>query len=436
VTMNDTYDLAVIGAGWAGFHSAHTAQKNGARVILIEAGPIGGTCLNRGCIPTKTLLQSAKVFSLTKKSAQFGVDISSAQLNFSAIMQRKERVVSGLRAGMSFMLKGVEVVAGKAFLHSADTITVGDRTINARASIIASGSKPFALLSLPFDGKKIISSDEALCLAHVPASLLVVGGGVVGCEFASLFSALGSQVTIVEKLPQLLPGIDKETAKKLESAFKKKSIHVLTSADAGAMDLNNFEKVLVCVGRAPLVEGFGLVEAGVILEGCRIKVDEYLMTSVPSIYAAGDCAAPIMLAHYAAYQGEIAAYNALHPEAPRACDTTAVPGCIFTDPEVACVGITEEQALSKGNVVTVQRFDFQGSGMARILDEAEGFVKILTEKNTQAIVGACIIGPRATELISILTLAISAKLTLQTVRDTIFAHPTLSEAIHEASLKA
>ena len=330
------------------------------------------------------------------------------------------------------MLKGVDFINAEAQILSSQEIKVGNDTIKTKFILIATGSRPFELKDIKFDTKKIISSDEILCLKEIPASLLIVGGGVIGCEFASLFSALGSQVTIAELTAQLLPTEDKEVAKKLESSFKRKGIKVNTSCDAKTLDLNSFDLVLVCVGRSANIEGFGLESLGVKLDRGKIEVNEYLQTSVQNIYAAGDCTAKTMLAHYAAYQGEIAAENCSCPSNLKKADNVNVPNCIFTDPEISSIGLKEEDAVAKGLDIKVSKFDFLGSGMARIIDETEGFIKIISDNKTGQVLGATIIGPKATELIGILTVAVSSGLKITQLRDTIFAHPTLHESIHEA----
>jgi len=315
---------------------------------------------------------------------------------------------------------------------SGTTLEIAGKKLTAKSILVACGSVPMVLPPLPFDGKKIISSDEILNLKEIPGSLLIVGGGVIGCEFASLFSALGSRVSVIEKMPQLLPGEDREAARKLENIFKKKKITVHTNTDAAGVALDAYDLILVCIGRVPNTRGLGLEDIGVKLERGRIVIDEYLRTNIPGVYAAGDCTGKVCLAHYAAYQGELAAANILHPEVPCKADATAVPSCIFTDPEIAGVGIKEEDALHKGLEIDVKKFDFLGSGMARILDETDGFIKIIIEKKGSRTIGASIIGPKATELIGILALAVSNNLTVSQVKNTIFAHPTLSESIREA----
>jgi len=426
------YDLAVIGAGWAGFNAAITAKELGLKVVLIEKAQLGGACLNRGCIPTKALIQSAKIYSLTKKSKAFGVKTSPPNIDFNEIQARKENLVRQLRQGMNFMLKGIDFINGPAQILGPNTVEADGKNFQSRCILIACGSKPIELANLKFDHQKIISSDDILNLKELPGSLLIIGGGVIGCEFASLFSTFGVKVDLVEKMPQLLPGEDKELAKKLETIFKKKGIRVNTNTDATNFNLNNYDLVLLCIGRVPDLSRLGLENIGVKLEKGKVVIDEYLKTDVPSIYAAGDCTGRIMLAHFAAYQGCLAAENIARPARLKKADNTTIPNCIFTDPEIASVGLDEEEARTQGVDIKINKFDFLGSGMARILDQTEGFIKIVSDKKTGRILGASIIGPAATELIATLTLAVSVGLKLCQIQDTVFAHPTLSESIGEA----
>lgn len=428
------YDLAVIGAGWAGFNASVRAAQLGLKVALIDKDKLGGTCLNCGCIPTKALIQSAKVYSLIQKAYDFGVEVPPAKINPSAVIKRKNLVVSQLNSGMKFVLKSKQVAffEGAARVVSATEINTGSQTINAKNILIATGSRSVELPFLKFDGKVIMSSDHILEMNSIPRAILIVGGGVIGCEFASLFQSLGSKVSIVELLPQLLPNEDPETAKKLESLFRKKGIDVNTGTDIKSVDISPYDCVLVAVGRKAEAAGLGLEELGVKFDKGKVSTDDYLATNVSNIYAAGDCTGKIMLAHYASYQGRLVAENIAHPQNARKCADQAVPNCIFTDPEIASVGITEKQAQERNIALDIKRADFRACGMAYILNETEGFIKIVTEKNSGLVLGASIIGPKATELIAVLTVAVQSRLTVSQLQDTIFAHPTLSEIIHEA----
>lgn len=427
------YDLIVIGAGWAGFNAARRAKGLGLKVALIEKEKIGGTCLNRGCIPTKTLIHSARVHSLIKKSKTFGVEVSaSPTINFTELQNRKTKLIEQLRQGMEFMLRGIDFFNEEARVLSANVVKLASRELSAKYIVLATGSEPASLKGLEFDGRRIVSSDEILNLSQLPPLLLIVGGGVIGCEFASLFSSLGSKVCLIEYMPQLLPGQDKEVAKKLETVFKKKGIQVMTSTDASSQNLAVYDLVLVCVGRKPKVKSLGLEGIGVELKEGRIFVDDYLKTSVSNIYAAGDCCSKVMLAHLAAEQGRLVAENIASSAKPKKVSALTVPSCIFTDPEVASIGLAEEEARQQGITLKINKAHFLGSGMAHILDETEGFVKLISDEKSGQLIGASIIGPKATELIGILSLALSANLKTEVVLETVFAHPTLSECIHDA----
>jgi dihydrolipoamide dehydrogenase len=425
------YDLTIIGAGWAGFNAALRAKSLGMKVALVEESFIGGTCLNHGCIPTKTLVQSAKIFEEIKKAGNFGISIGvEPRLNFLELISRKEKIIQQLRKGMETRLAGIEYFSGHARLLDNQRIKVNDRDIQSSNTLLALGSLPFELPGLAFDGKRVISSDQILKLEKIPGSLLIVGGGVIGCEFAQIFTSFGTKVTVVELMDQLLPGVDREIAKKLETVFKKKKISVHTSTDAKTVDSKDFELVLVCVGRKPRIEGIDAL--GIATGRSGIVVDDYLRTGVDNVYAAGDCTGKLMLAHYASYQGVCAVDNIKSPDSRRKADSPAVPACIFTSPEVAFCGLNEDQARKNNLQVKVNKFDFLGSGMARIQDETEGFIKIISDAGSGLLLGAQIIGPKATELISIFGLSLSSGLAVKDFKKTIFAHPTLSEAISEA----
>jgi dihydrolipoamide dehydrogenase len=426
------YDLAVIGAGWAGFNAALRAKELGLKVILIEKDQLGGTCLNRGCIPTKSIIQSAKVYALTGKSKTFGIETQSPKINFSEIQARKDKIINQLRQGMNFMLKGIDFMNARAEFIDVNNLRVDSKEVSAKSILVACGSKPLELANLKFDHKKIISSDDILEIKELPRTVLIIGGGVIGSEFASLLSAFGVKVSLVEKMPQLLPGEDNEIAARLQTIFKKKGVAVNTNTDALNFNFDDYDLILLCVGRQPNFAGLGLENAAVTIEKNRVLTNEYLGTNISGIYAAGDCTSRIMLAHLAAYQGCVAAENIASPAHLKKADNPNVPNCIFTDPEIASVGLNEERAKAQGIDIKVNRFDFQGLGMARIIEENQGFLKIVSDKNTDRLLGASIIGPRATELIATLTLALTANLELSIIRKTLFAHPTISESIGEA----
>jgi dihydrolipoamide dehydrogenase len=425
------YDLTIIGAGWAGFNAAQEAKSGGLKVALIEKSQIGGTCLNRGCIPTKTLIQCVKIFQKCKKFNILGLTCSPDKcLDINQIQDRKEKIVGQLAQAMESQLSGIDYFNQEAQILDKNTIKIADKQIQTKYLLIAIGSLPLELPDLKFNGQNILNSDQVLELKKIPHSLLIIGGGVIGTEFASLFSSLGTQVSIVELMPQLLPGEDSEAARKLETSFKKRGIKVHTNTDAKSINLKDYELVLISVGRRPRLDG--LESLNLKIEKNKIAVDDFLKTSVDKIYAAGDCTGKLMLAHYASYQGRTAAYNIIHPDNPKKADCKTIPNCIFTQPEIASVGLSEDAAKSNAIQVKINKFDFLGSGMARILNETEGFIKIVSDARSEQVLGAVIMGPSATELIANFTLAIQSGLKTSQIRDTIFAHPTLSESIVEA----
>ncbi|MBL7198108.1 MAG: dihydrolipoyl dehydrogenase [Candidatus Omnitrophica bacterium] len=426
------YDVCIIGSGWAGFNAAIKASQLGATVCLIEKDVIGGVCLNRGCVPTKILAKSSDLLSLFKKAPDFGID-ATIEFDFIRVLQRKKNVIERLNKGMQDQLKikNIQVVCAKAQIISPKEIFADSQKIKAKNIVIATGSRPIELRDLKFENKKVLSSDDILEIDSIPENLLIIGGGVVGCEFASIFSTFGSKVTIVELMEHILPAEDKETAKKLEILFKKKGIEILTKTKLETIQLDKFDRILVSVGRTPNIEDIGLEKIGIQKEKKGILVNEYLQTNIDNIFAIGDCIGGILLAHVAAYEGILAAENIFREK--KSADYHGIPNCIFTNPEIASVGLNEELAKLKNYTFKVLKFNFLSSGMAHILDETNGFIKIIADKKTQEIIGATIIGPKATELISTLTIAVRNKLKISQINDSIIAHPTLSEGIREAA---
>lgn len=425
------YDIAIIGAGWAGIGAARHARECGLKVCLIEKEELGGVCLNRGCIPTKALLKSAALLSSMRSAARFGIAAENVYPDYKAMHAHKDEVVGQLRKGIDFLLKGIERIQGEASFADEHTLQVRDRQITARTIIIATGSKPIELKSLPFDRERVLSSDGLLACDSAVGKLAVIGGGYIGCEFACLFRALGSEVTILEKEASLLPAEDPEVARKLTALFQKQGITVLCSLDTTTYDFSGFDKVLVAVGRVPAFEGVNLQRAGLALQENTIPLNEYLQSPVPHIYAAGDCTGAVMLAHYADFQGRLIVRNIVSPQERRPVHSAVVPRCIFSRPEIGCVGLQEHEAASSGREVSVHRFDYRGSGMAHILDEKDGFIKIIADRGSAQVLGGSLIGPYSTELIALLTLAVTSGLTLDALRSTIFAHPTVAESIRD-----
>jgi len=443
--------VLVLGGGPAGYVAAGRAAQLGAEVTLVEAREIGGTCLNRGCVPTKAMVAGAARLRAAQEAPAFGVGTAEVTLDFSAFMARKDAVTAQLRDGIAHLLKArkVEVVAGRATLAGPGRLTLEDGSaFEGDAVILASGSEPVRMGMFDWSDPRVMTSDELLRIDHVPESLLIVGGGVIGCEFASVFARLCTQVAVVEMLDQLLPGEDKRTGRALQQAFKKVGIEVLVktaveAAEASASGLTLrlaggrdlvAARVLVAVGRRPVSAGLGYEAAGVELDDHGfVVVDDTMRTCVAGVFAAGDVAGQPMLAHWAYHQGAIAAENAV-TGSRHACDRSVVPNCVFSSPEVASCGLTEDKAAAEGREVEVAGVRFNGNSKAVIEGEADGFVRVVCEPGGGRVLGASLVGPHATELVHELALAVHADLTLADVAATIHAHPTLAETVGEAAL--
>ncbi|MFZ5800105.1 MAG: dihydrolipoyl dehydrogenase [Candidatus Omnitrophota bacterium] len=429
------FDLGIIGSGWAGFNAAITAAKLGAKVVLFEDNEIGGVCLNRGCIPTKTLAHSARLLASSRHYSKFGLEVKGIDLVWENLQSRKTQIVEDLQKGICFQLNSakVEVVKSRAKIAAANLIEADGRAFESRFIIIATGSAAAELPFLKFDHHRIISSDDILSLNRLPQNLLIIGAGAIGCEFASIFSALKVKVTIIELMENLLPGEDREASRKLEAVFKKSGIRVLTKTRVEDIDLKEFDKILVCVGRRIDTGDLFTYSPVVKTQSGRILVNEFLQTSEENIYAAGDCTGIKLLAHVAAYQGRRASENIFGRR--RKADYHAIPNCIFTNPEVASVGIGEQEAKASGREIITSKFDWLASGMARILEEPDGFIKLVADKSSGELLGASLIGPKATELIGVLTLAVQQQMKIKDINETIFAHPSLCEGLFEAAEK-
>ena len=420
-------------------------------MTLVEAREIGGTCLNRGCIPTKAMVAGAARLHEARAAAAFGVRAGAVDLDFPAFMARKDAVTAQLRDGVAHLLKArkVEVVAGRAALAGPGRLRLEDGSeLTGDAVILASGSEPVRMGLFDWSDPRVMTSDELLRIDRVPKTLLIVGGGVIGCEFASVFARLGTRVSVVEMLDQLLPGEDRRIGRTLQQAFKKAGIdvHVKSAAEAAQTSAAGValrlaggaeivaEQVLVAVGRRPVSAGLGYEEAGVRLDAQGfVTTDETLRTTREGVFAAGDVAGPPLLAHWAYHQGAIAAENAV-TGSRLACDRRVVPNCVFSSPEVASCGLTEDQAAAEGRDVEVASVRFNGNSKAVVEGDADGFVRVVCEPGGGAVLGASLIGPHVTELVHELALAVHARLTLADLADTIHAHPTLSEAVAEAAL--
>ena len=456
--------VLVLGGGPAGYIAAATAARLGAEVTLVEERELGGTCLNRGCVPTKAMVAAAARLAAVRGAAEFGVRVSGVEVDYGALLARREAVTAQLRQGVAHLLRArkVKVVAGRATLAGPGRLVVASGArlpdgslapealeLRGDAVVLASGSEPARLPLFDWDDPRVMTSDELLRLEALPTSLAVVGGGVIGCEFASLFARLGTRVTVVELMDQLLPGEDRRAAQALRQAFRKAGIEVFTGSgveaveDAGAAGLRLrlaggaevvAERVLVSVGRQPRSRGLGYEEAGVRLDGRGfVAVDASLRTSLPDVFAAGDVAGPPLLAHWAYHQGALAAGNAVTGERRRS-DAAVVPSCVYSVPEVASCGLTEDRARAEGRDVEVAQVRFNANSKAVIEGEADGFVRLVCEPGGGRVLGATLVGPHATELVHEVALAVQAGVSLNEVAATIHAHPTLAEAVGEAAL--
>ncbi len=444
--------IIVIGAGPGGYVAAIRAAQLGSEVTVVEKSEVGGTCLNVGCIPTKTLLASVEVLSVIKEAAKFGINVGEAIPDLAQMMARKEKIVGQLRKGIEYLLKNKKIVLikGTAKIVEPGKVEVlkddnSQEELSADKIIIATGSESAKPSLFPFDGDKVITSKEALSLSKVPASLLIVGAGAIGVEFGCIFAALGTEVTIVEMLPQVLPTEDAEIARELAKQLKRKRIKVFTGTrieKVESLELKvesilssgekiETEKVLVAVGRKLNSENLGLEEAGIKTEKGRIVVNKRMETNIAGIYAIGDVVGGTLLAHKASTEGIVAAENASGQDS--VMDYRAVPGCIFTQPEVAGVGLTEEKARSAGQEIKIGKFPFRALGKAQAMGQVEGMIKIIADAQSDEILGIHIIGHHATDLIAEGVLAIKAEVTAEELGNTIHAHPTLSEGIMEAA---
>ncbi len=465
--MSDRFDIAVIGGGPGGYVAAIRAAQLGAKVAIVEKARLGGTCLVWGCIPSKTLVKSVQVLEEARKAEKFGIelDVASIRPNMEKIMARKDAVVNQLVGGVEGLMKQykIQVFQGHGTFLRPDLLAVKNeqpeaQMLEASNIVIATGSS-IARVPLPgVDLPGVIDSDRILSLKHIPKSLVIIGGGIIGVEWAGIMSPLGSKVTIVEALPTILAAVDEEITKRYLTFLKKQKVDVYTSAKVEAIEKNaqaqdegeqltvrystakgpqtvNAEMVMVAVGRVPYTEGLGLEDIGVLMERRRVISNERMETNVPHVYAIGDVTQRVMLAHVASAEGEVAVENILGHS--RLLDYRAIPNCIFSNPEIAMVGPTEQELIAKNIPYRVSKFPFSALGRAVTIDDTQGLVKLLVTDNAKGeLLAAHIMGPDATDLIAELVLAVQQKLPVAELAHTIHAHPTLPEAIQEAALNA
>ncbi|MCY7976854.1 dihydrolipoyl dehydrogenase [Bacillus inaquosorum] len=467
--MATEYDVVILGGGTGGYVAAIRAAQLGLKTAVVEKEKLGGTCLHKGCIPSKALLRSAEVYRTAREADQFGVETEGVSLNFEKVQQRKQAVVDKLAAGVNHLMKKgkIDVYNGygrilgpSIFSPMPGTISVerGNGEENdmliPKQVIIATGSRPRMLPGLEADGKHVLTSDEALQMEELPKSIIIVGGGVIGIEWASMLHDFGVKVTVIEYADRILPTEDQDISKEMESLLKKKGIQFVTGTKVlpdtmaktsddisiqaekdGETVTYSAEKMLVSIGRQANIEGIGIENTDIVTENGVISVNENCQTKESHIYAIGDVIGGLQLAHVASHEGIIAVehFAGLNPHP---LDPTLVPKCIYSSPEAASVGLTEEEAKAKGHNVKIGKFPFMAIGKALVYGESDGFVKIVADRDTDDILGVHMIGPHVTDMISEAGLAKVLDATPWEVGQTIHPHPTLSEAIGEAALAA
>ncbi len=437
--------LVVIGGGPGGYVCAIRAAQLGSGVVLVEKDQLGGTCLNRGCIPTKAMLACAEALETIREAGEFGIEVGEPKPDLAAMVRRKDAVSETLRKGIAQLLKAnkIELVQGFGKVAAPDRVIVerdgGTLEIKTESVVIATGSEPARLPTFDFDQPAI--------LTEIPPRMIIVGSGVVGSEFATVFNALGTRVTMVELMDRILPTEDPRISQQMKRILNKKGIEILTETtieeiveyrpDGLKAKLSNgeileAEKLLVSIGRSLNTQGIGLEEAGVELgKRGEIVVDDRMRTNLPGVYAIGDCVGGILLAHWASFEGICAAENAMGKESH--LDSRVVPACIFTDPEIGSVGLNPSKAEEQGIEVKVGRFMFGGLGKALAMGKAQGFVQLVVDAKTDAVLGCQIMGPHASDLVHEAALAIKMGLTAEQIGSTCHAHPSLAEAVMEAA---
>ncbi len=452
------FDLTVVGGGPGGYVAAIRASQLGLKVGLVERDRLGGICLNWGCIPSKALLKSAELYNNFKRAEEFGFTYKDLKFDFGKIIKRSRDVSDRITKGVEFLMKKnkIEVIPGSAKLTSRNTLEVSKDgkptdTIRSKNIILATGGRPRSIPGVNIDRKKIITSSEAMTLAEQPKSLVVIGGGAIGIEFAYFYASLGTKVTVIEMLPSILPNEDKEITKILESSLRKLGIELLTGSKVEGVQVGNNVSVkvsgsegtievkgdvaLMAIGIQGNVENLGLEQVGVKNEKSFIKVDEFGRTSVDGIYAIGDVSGPPLLAHVASHEGIIAAEHA-SGKATHGMDRSVFPSCTYCQPQVASIGMTEEAALKAGYKLKIGKFPFRPLGKAMAIGETEGTVKLIFDEKYGELLGAHIIGSEATEMIAELGMAKALETTWEEIHRTMHAHPTLAEAVMEAAGQA
>lgn len=457
----ETYDLVVIGGGPGGYVAAIRSAQLGLKTALVERDHLGGICLNWGCIPTKALLRSAEVLELMQRADEFGLTADNISFDLDKIVDRSRKVSARLTGGIGHLMKKnkITVIEGTAKLTAKNQVAValndgGAKSLTADRIVLATGARARELPHLKADGKLIWTYKHALQPDCVPGKLLVIGSGAIGIEFASFFNTLGSDVTVVEVLPNILPQEDEEVSKFAAKAFKKQGFTLHTETEVTSLTKKGgavvaklkdkkgkeveqtFDRVILSVGIVANSEGLGLEDVGVKLERGHVSVNEFGQTNVKGIAAIGDLAGPPWLAHKASHEGTIAVEMLAGSKHAHPLDTGNIPGCTYCHPQVASVGLTEAKAREAGYKVKVGRFPFEGNGKAIALGEDKGFIKTVFDEKTGALLGAHMIGAEVTEMIQGFALARTLETTEEELMATVFPHPTLSEMMHESVLDA
>ena len=445
------YDIIVIGSGPGGYVAAIRASQLGKKVAIVEKAELGGVCLNWGCIPTKALLKSAQVYTYCKNAAHYGVAVEGeVKPDFEKIVARSRTVADTMSKGVAFLMKknNIDILTGWGRLAGEGKVEVDGAVYEADAVILATGARPRQMPFMPVDGEHVISSKEALTLPRLPQSMIVVGSGAIGSEFACLYASLGVKVTVVEYMPQMMPLEDEEVAKAMERSFRKMRATVLTSTTVKAVRVEDgichvdiegkkgaetlqAEVVLSAVGVKSNIENIGLEEMGIAVERDKVVVDEHYQTSARGVYAIGDIIATPALAHVASAEAIHCVEHICGLE-PDAVDYSTIPSCVFTTPEVASVGMTEQQARDKGIEYKVGHFPFTASGKATAAGDRDGFVKLIFD-NEERLIGAHLVGATVTEMLGEPTLAKRLGATAHTIAKTIHSHPTMHEGLMEAA---
>jgi dihydrolipoamide dehydrogenase len=453
------FDLIVLGSGPGGYVAAIRASQLGLKTAVIERESLGGICLNWGCIPTKALLKSANVFEYISHAADYGIETSAPKAKFGDIVKRSREVANGMSGGVKFLMKKnkIEVIEGTGKVMAGKKVAVTDKDgktteYSANSIIIATGGRSRELPNLPQDGKKIIGYREAMSLSEQPKKMIVVGSGAIGVEFAYFYNSIGTEVTVVEFMPNIVPVEDEEVSKQLEKSFKKAGINIMTNSSVESVDTSGkgckvkvktakgeetleCDVVLSAVGVVANIENIGLEEVGIVTDKGKIIVNEYYQTNIPGYYAIGDCVPGQALAHVASAEG-IICVEKIAGHHPEALDYNNIPGCTYCSPEIASVGYTEKAAKDAGYEIKVGKFPFSASGKASAAGHKDGFVKLIFDAKYGELLGAHMIGANVTEMIAEIVAIRKLEITGEELIKTVHPHPTMSEAVMEAAAAA